>query len=294
MSKICFLPKNFKPETLEVISIADKIVTGYAKMGYRMTLRQLYYQFVGKNLIPNTEKSYKRLASIVSDARLAGLIDWHAIEDRGRVVEMVSDWPDVKSLMAGAISSFRLPRWDGQPNYVELWVEKQALAGVLSPICYKFHLPLMVNKGYSSSSAMFAASCRYRAQKKRKGWLLYIGDHDPSGEDMVRDVSERMEMFGAPVNVVKLALTMDQIEAYNLPPNPAKTTDSRSEDYVAKHGDSSWEVDAMDTPALAKTITKAVTKLVDIPMMNKVIEKEKALKKKLKELTDKIQAEEAK
>jgi hypothetical protein len=86
--KRAYVSKDFKPETLEVINRANTILTQYQEQGYVMTLRQLYYQFVSRNWLVNTERSYKRLASIVSDGRLAGLLDWDGIEDRGRVVQM--------------------------------------------------------------------------------------------------------------------------------------------------------------------------------------------------------------
>jgi len=99
-----------------------------------LTLRQLYYQLVSRNVIPNTEKSYKNLSTLVSDARLAGKMDWNAIEDRVRVPRMSSEWGSVSELVEDALAAYRRPRWAGQRNYVELWVEKDALAGVLLPL----------------------------------------------------------------------------------------------------------------------------------------------------------------
>lgn len=114
--------------------------------------------------------------------------------------------------------------------------------------------------------------------------LFYLGDHDPSGEDMVRDIRERLELFGANVDVRKLALTMAQIREYEPPPNPAKVTDSRFAAYSAKHGDESWEVDALDPTTLAGIITDAFAETIDVEKMDAVKAKEEADKKRLTKL----------
>lgn len=289
--KRAFKDINFKATTLDTIQKANGIIATYQEAGLRMTLRQLYYQFVTKNWLENTERSYKKLASIVSDGRLAGLIDWSAIEDRGRRPEAPPEFEDLKELTAAALNSYRLPRWEGQENCVELWVEKQALAGVLQPLASEFHVTLMVNKGYSSQSAMYEAARRFLGQRERSPVLLYLGDHDPSGEDMVRDIRERMEMFGVEgIDVRKVALTMAQIKKHQPPPNPAKTTDSRFERYAAKHGDESWEVDALPPEVLSDLIRNAFSSLVDMKMMDEVKEREEDDKERLREAVEKLVA----
>src|SRR5688500_14147076 len=200
--KRAFREINFKSASRAHIERMNEIIEEYAAAGLRLTARQLYYQFVARDLVKNTARSYKNLTSLLSDARYAGLVDWNAIEDRGRVAWTPSQWNDVASLVDSACHSFRLPRWAGQENYVELWVEKQALAGVLETMADEFTVTLMVNKGYSSSSAMYEAAQRFMnngrrggilrtAQEGKTNRLLYLGDHDPSGEDMVRDIADR-------------------------------------------------------------------------------------------------------
>lgn len=279
-----FKDVDFKPVTLDVIQKANEIISVYTKAGLRLTARQLYYQFVTRNWLVNEEKSYKRLTSIVSDGRLAGLIDWSAIEDRGRQPEAAAEFADLGELTEAALRSWRLPRWEGQENYVELWVEKQALAGVLWPLAEEFHVTLMVNKGYSSQSAMFESARRFLRHRDRQPILLYLGDHDPSGEDMVRDIRERLQMFGVDgIDVRKVALTMDQIQEHQPPPNPAKTTDSRFINYQALHGDESWEVDALPPDVLETLIREAFADLHDAKMMAEVIEREDADRERLRE-----------
>jgi hypothetical protein len=284
-----FLDKRFNAESADRIEIANGIITRYLGMGLRLTLRQLYYQFVAHHGLPNTERSYKSLAALMSNARLAGLVDWNAIEDRGREPITPSEWDGIPSLVESALRAYRLDRWKGQESYAELWVEKQALAGVLAPLANEAHVTLMVNKGYSSTSAMYESSRRFRSNQglaagAKRPVLFYLGDHDPSGEDMVRDIGDRMEVFGVEgLEVRKLALTMDQVRQYNPPPNPAKLTDPRAQGYIAEHGDSSWEVDALDPDTLATLIREAFAEVIDKDRMDAVIAQEEKDKDALRE-----------
>jgi hypothetical protein len=283
-----FKSKHFGPDALERIDKCNEIIDDYLAQGLRLTLRQLYYQLVSRNIIPNVEKSYKNLSSLVSGARLAGLIDWDAIEDRVRQPKMVSEFNDLHELAEAAIASYRLPRWEGQDSYAELWVEKDALAGVLWPLAREFHVTLMVNRGYSSQSAMYESANRFREHQDRECRLFYLGDHDPSGEDMVRDIRDRMEMFGIDLQVSKIALTMDQVEEYDPPPNPAKVSDPRADSYIAKHGVSSWEVDALPPEVLSQLIHDQFEAVIDRRKMDKIIAKEEKDKERLLEAVSKL------
>ncbi len=292
-----FKDTKFKPDSLERIQQCNDIIDDYQAQGLKLTLRLLYYQLVSKNVVPNTERSYQNLSALVTSARLAGMMDWDAIEDRGRVAETPSEFSDLEALVDAALRAYRLPRWQHQDNYVELWVEKQALAGVLQPIAREYHITLMVNKGYSSASAMYESAQRFLENEYREKHadddeeqenfprefhLLYLGDHDPSGEDMVRDVRERLELFGAGLAVHKVALTMAQVRQHNPPPNPAKVTDPRAEEYIKKHGNHSWEVDALPPQVLNRIIRHELDQLIDRDRYDEVIEQEKKDKELLK------------
>lgn len=278
--KETFKETNFRPDSLELIAHCEEIVIDYLGQGLRLTLRQLYYQLVTKNIIKNVERSYKNLSSLVSDARLSGMLDWDAIEDRIRVPMIPSEWSSIQNLVDSALYSYRLPRWETQEEYVELWVEKDALAGVLRPMADQYHVPMMVNRGYSSQSAMYEASKRYLNQEKNLT-LLYLGDFDPSGEDMVRDIADRMEMFGIDVTVRKIALTLDQVKKYRPPPNPAKHSDPRSREFIEKYGASSWEVDAINPKELSRIVKRKIESYIDKDAMQIIIEKENDDKMKL-------------
>lgn len=273
---------NFRSASLQRIQLCNEIIREYQDQHLRLTLRQLYYQLVSRNVIPNTEKAYKALGGLVSDARLAGLIDWAAIEDRNREPVEWAEYENVQQLVEETQYRYRLPRWEGQENYVELWVEKAALAGVLRPLASQYHVTLMVNRGYSSQSAMYESAKRFLARADKNPILFYLGDHDPSGEDMVRDIEDRLVMFGVhDIRVRKLALTMDQVREHNPPPNPAKMSDSRAAKYVQEHGAESWEVDALNPTILAGIIEEAFSEVADMDLMDKVIEREAKERKHL-------------
>lgn len=279
-----FREVNLKPVSMERVLLCNEIIASYQAQDLRLTLRQLYYQLVTRNAIPNAEKSYKALSSLVSDARLGGFMDWDAIEDRVRQPWREPEFQGLSQLADAALKSYRLPRWRDQDNYVELWVEKDALAGVLRPLASEFHVTLMVNRGYSSQSAMYESAARFKTRGAGKfPFLFYLGDHDPSGEDMVRDVAERLAMFGVNAQVEKLALTMDQVKQYDPPPNPAKVTDPRAAEYIAKYGDESWEVDALPPETLSEIIRDAFSGVVDQNAMDAVIAQEESDKDALRE-----------
>jgi hypothetical protein len=278
---------NFRSDSLAKINLANEIINSYD--GLQLTLRQLYYQFVTRNAIPNKENAYNSLGNLISNARLAGLLDWEAIEDRVRTPRIPNDFEDIQDLVKAALQSYRLPRWEGQGWYIELWCEKDAVSNILSPMADKYHIVQMVNRGYSSQSAMHDTALRFLVQedKKHKA-LLYLGDHDASGEDMVRDIRDRMAMFGVNLTVNKVALTFQQVKEYNLLPNPAKLTDTRSKAYIQKFGNESWELDALPPDVLHQMIEKAILEVLDVKAMKKIIEKEQTDKEFLTGLVDNI------
>ncbi len=282
--------KNLRPATRELLENITKIVDEYVDDGYRLTLRQLYYQLVSQNTIPNENSEYPKLSTILKDARMCGKIDWDVIEDRVRIPQMPSEWKNIPDLVNSAVYSYRKNRMHGQTNYVEVWVEKDALSGVLLPITQEYHVNLMVNRGYSSVSAMHDASLRFQEaiNNNKKCTILYLGDHDPSGLDMIRDVYDRLSSFNVYVDVKPIALTQQQIKKYNPPPNPTKITDPRAVDYIAQYGKTSWELDALKPKVLNKLLRTNIKKLINMNKYNSIIMEEEQEKVKLIELLDKF------
>ncbi len=290
--KEAFTQTNFREAALGMLEQVNSIIDTYLAQRLRLTLRQLYYQLVTRNTIRNEERAYKNLGNLVSQGRLAGLVDWQAIVDRLRVPHKVTEWTSPMQIMEAVVSGYLLPRWERQPRYVELWVEKDALAGVLEPIADQYHITLMVNRGYSSSSAMKEAAERLLRQGDGKTvTIFYVGDFDPSGEDMVRDVEDRLLLLtrqGVELEVIKLAITQNQIAQYNPPPNPAKLSDSRAAAFIAQYGDSSYEVDALPPDVLSDIVRGAVEGAIDPGLWRQVMEEETLDKALLQEAADQV------
>jgi hypothetical protein len=272
MAKERFIERTFKDDTLAVIDLANGIIRQYRDQGFTLTLRQLYYQFVARGLLQNRQQEYKRLGSIVNDGRLAGLIDWAAIEDRTRNVEKPNTWDDPSSVLSAVASQYKEDLWADQPSRPEVWIEKDALVGVIEPACERWRMSYLACRGYVSQSEAYSAGKRFEAMMRRdqqRPIVLHLGDHDPSGMDMTNDNTNRLAMFARQgVKVIRLALNWNQIEQYNPPPNPAKETDSRSGPYMLQYGESSWELDALEPTVIDRLIDDAVREIVDLERWN--------------------------
>jgi len=266
MAREVFVPKRFNEGSKKLIAHAIMIIEDFRGQGYVLTLRQLYYQFVAKGLIENSIQSYKKLGSVISDARLAGLIDWNSIEDRTRVLKSPPSWKDPSAIIQTAAKQYNIDMWENQPFYVEVWVEKDALISVVERACAKYDVPFYACKGYSSQSSTYHAGKRLlEAHLRGKDILvIHLGDHDPSGMDMTRDNFERLSMFaGFSIHVDRIALNMDQVLEYSPPPAPAKVKDLRYEGYVKNYGDECWELDALHPSIINTMITERLDDIVD-------------------------------
>ena len=287
---------EWKPgaRSLELVEQINLILQSYEEQGYRLTLRQLYYQLVSRDLIPNNIRSYKSIGDVVSQGRLAGLIDWRMIEDRVRIPAINTHWESPAQILKAAASSYYRDRWADQLTHVEVWCEKDAVSNIIEPVCRKWDVIFMANRGYSSQSAMYEAYHRLSAARDddKENWIVYLGDHDPSGIDMTRDIEERIGLFlglggpgesmdGKPYfdGVERIALNMDQVEEYNPPENPAKQTDSRFAGYAAEHGESSWELDALEPSVLSALVETAILKHLDVEKFKRVADLEKKHRK---------------
>jgi hypothetical protein len=274
MPKIAYKDCQFRSATLSLINTCNQIIAEYTAAGYLLTLRQLYYQLVSRDVIKNTLKEYNKLGNTVNDARLAGLIDWNAIEDRTRNLATIGHWGNPADIIASNAKWFRLDKWKKQPVRPEVWIEKEALAGVFERICTTLDVPYLSCRGYTSQSEMWGAAMRFVKYIKagQTVHIFHFGDHDPSGIDMSRDIEERIRMFlfhhiGArqrtAFEITRVALNMDQVEQYGPPENPAKSTDTRFASYLEAFGESSWELDALDPATLAALVRSNIVGIRD-------------------------------
>jgi len=288
MTKESFREWTPSPKSAEMVKTINSIIKGYQDKGYKLTLRQLYYQLVSRDIIPNQQKEYAKLSALLTNARMSGRVDWKAIEDRIRVPYLPYWAHSPEDAISDIIRSYRRDRMDGQDVYIELWVEKDALSGVLRRITSRYHVNLMVNRGYSSASAMYDAGIRLKTamDQGKTCYIFYLGDHDPSGMDMDRDIRTRLTEFGCDVEVKRIALTGAQIKEHNPPPNPTKMSDSRSKGYIEEYGHTCWEVDALNPEILDELVTEEIEAVIDVDKYEEMLEKEDRDKDTLKRYSE--------
>jgi hypothetical protein len=303
MPKICYIPRTFQPATAEVISDANNILRKYENLGFNMTLRQVYYQMIAKDLFPeswidpsyntkhglppdtkNTAKNYDRFGEILNYARLAGIVDWNALTDITRSLKNLPHWTTPQQIINAVADQFRIDKWLTQPNYIEVWIEKDALLNIMEKVCNELDIPYFSCRGYTSQSEMWAAGIRLQKMnsKGKTPIILHFGDHDPSGIDMTRDIQERLSMFAKnDIEVKRVALNMDQIIDLNAPPNPAKITDSRAKNYIRQFGNESWELDAIEPPQMAQLVRDEIGIYLDADSWDVAQAKEDSYKENL-------------
>jgi hypothetical protein len=287
--KIEYKRARFGQSSLQIIDHANSILEEYTALRILVTLRQLFYQFVVRALIENKQREYKRLGAIINDARLAGMIDWNHLQDRTRNLSSLTHWSDPGGVIESAALSYHRDLWAGQKNHVEVWIEKDALVGVIEGVCEELDVPFFSCRGYTSQSEMWGASQRLlmHIRSGQKVHIIHLGDHDPSGLDMTRDIRDRLYGFvgyhlaedcatagkialwgNSPqmsvgkteqlLEVHRIALNRDQVARFNPPPNPAKISDSRARAYIAEFGAESWELDALNPEVLVGLVRENI------------------------------------
>lgn len=289
MAKICYTPKRFSFDNLSKVETANDIIEDYHAQGYDLTVRQLYYQFVARGYIPNNDKEYGKLQGLLNDARLAGLVDWDAIVDRSRYLRALEHFCHPRDILVNAHETFQFWKWENQPNYVEVWVEKDALVGIVGQACNPLDTPFFSCRGYTSVSEVHSAAMRFQHEINHGKTIrvIHIGDHDPSGLDMTRDIKNRLtNVFNVNAHIYRVALNRDQIDKFSPPPNPAKITDSRSDAYIEKHGEYSWELDSLDPAVLAGIIRSNILHWRDDEKWEAMVAKEQRAKNLLKAIPE--------
>lgn len=299
--------RNWNPQAgaQDMIIQAQEIIEEYEEAGFMLTLRQLYYQFVSRDLLKNEDAEYHRLGNVINRARLAGMISWLSLEDRTRFLRAVQHWTDPLDSLRQVTKMYAINKWRDQPYKPEVWIEKDALLGVIEGVCNSLDVPYFSCRGYASQSEVWRAGQRFERYRDRGQIpiIFYLGDHDPSGKDMTWDIWKRLALFAgyswkgikdyyasneafqikefnakdnarkAPI-VRRLALNFDQIQKYNPPPNPAKFTDSRVKSYVNLFGESSWELDALDPAVMSDIVRDAILDIRDHDIWDKQVKEE--------------------
>lgn len=226
------------------------------------TCRGLFYALVGRGVIPKTESAYKSIVvRLTGEMRRAGTLPYAWLADSTRWMRKPRLWNGVDEVLYNVAATYRRDLWTELPGYVEVWLEKDALAGTIYDVTERWGVPLMVTRGYASLSFLASAADTMRATAKPTT-IYYLGDHDPSGVDIPRKVEASLREMApkVPLDFVRLAVNVDQIAAYDLPTRPTKRTDSRSANFEG----GSVEVDAMPAPVLRELVATAITSHVDV------------------------------
>jgi hypothetical protein len=282
--KIKFRDIHLSKANLTRLDEINSIIESYQEQGYLLTLRQLYYQLVSRDVIPNNVSEYGKLSNLLKEGRMSGIVDWDAIEDRLRKPDRPPFWESPQSIIDACAQQYRVNRMSGQNEHIAVWVEKDALSGVLKRVTQEYGIQIVVNRGYSSATAMFDAHERFLEAYENEGQnsiVIYIGDFDPSGQDMIRDITDRISEFKNGIfceydfKIMPIALTWSQIEEFNPPPNPAKITDPRAKAYILKHGPTSWEVDALRPETLHSLLENTIRDLIDSDKLTGCLMEEK-------------------
>ena len=304
MANIAYIKYRPSKTTARILGFSNTIIEEFQADGFDVTLRQLYYKMIARDLFPdawrdeegnkNNPKSYSKFKAVIKNGRLGGFVDWCGIVDRTRKLKKNSHWESPSEIIRSCAEQFRLDSRKDQDIYIEVWVEKQAMGGVLESICPKLDVPYFACKGYDSLSMIWRAAMRFKKEEKRRRVLLfYLGDHDPSGIDMARDIQDRLDLFGCTnTEVDRIALTMEQVKEFGPPPCPAKVKDSRFEGYRRLFGDKAWELDALDPRQIVDLIKQKVGDATDQRKIDVLLQEQGKCQERIHELASSLKSEE--
>ena len=278
MTKEAFEERRFAAKTAKVIKQANEIMDEYTD---KMTIRQLHYQFVARDLYENTPQNYKKLGDILRNARMAGRVSWTDLEDRGRrLTGYGGGWDNPAQAVSSTAYGYEVDLWTTQPVKVEIWTEKDALSSIIRDPAYDYKVNYFASKGYPSITALKGAADRFKrmARMGQDIVVLFLSDHDPEGIDMERNLRETMDKMGVPnLTIKRIGLTMDQIRELRPPPSIAKESSSRLAMYERETGSSeAWELDALPAEYLKELIDEEISNIVDQDLINQRLETQEA------------------
>jgi len=248
---------------LEVLAAFDEVEPP-------MTVRQVYYALVSRGAVGKTEAAYDRVGTQLLRMRRCGVLPYEWIADSTRWMRKPATWTGLRAFMEHGQAAYRRAIWDTQAAYVEVWCEKDALAGVVSRVTARFDVPLMVTRGYPSESFVYAAA-EVLKSKVKPVFLYYLGDHDPSGRNIPENTQRKLRDFGAHFTFEVLAVLPWQIDAWNLQTRPTKKKDPRAADFEG----GSVELDAIPAGTLRKLVEDAIEQHLDHRILEDVLTAER-------------------
>ena len=254
-------PKNARRPQARSLPLRDAIAAVAAEYD-RMSVRQLFYQLVSRGVIPKTEGAYKRVCDASAQMRLDCSLGYRKIADGHRPRRAVWWHGGLREALEETHRLYRRNYRLDQPVTVEVWSEKDALSGVLLPVCDAWGVTDVATRGFPSITLRYASAVAL-AEAGNPAMVLYLGDHDASGRQISDNVEEELRQHGADVTVERLALDPPQIRSYALPTRPGKQSDSRHAAFAARFGGASVELDALPPDARTEIVNAAIVELVD-------------------------------
>lgn len=267
----------------EYVKATNDVISQY---DIKLTVRQIFYRLVSSGFIENTVNSYKRFDRMITRGRERDDIDPESIIDRARqTIGGDYGYSSVEHYIKSKISDledtdeYTRRAWDSQPEYIEVWVEKDALATLVSSVADDYRVLTYPSRGYSSYTMVYeAVNARFYRYRWKPITILHFSDHDPSGLNMTDDIQSRIERYGSDARVERIALTYEQVRKFGLEPMPTKVNDSRGREYSIQYGNKCWELDAIPPDELQNIIRDAINSHIDTDkwnMTHQEIEKEK-------------------
>jgi len=277
---------DWKPQkrTQPIIYTINLLIDDYfGKQGILLTVRQIYYALIGKGIIGNGDAPYANVQRLCKEGRMAGIIDWNAIEDRSRSFKERYHWDSPEDFLDSVVPQYKRDLWDTQRFYLECWVEKDAQIGIVEQAALKRACSSFSCRGNASVSMLKESAERFKRKVRqgKKVVVLYLGDHDPAGLGMPESIREYWETFGADAELVRLGITKEQAERYNLPSFPAKKSDSRTPKYAKQYGAGCWELDALPPDVVQKLIIDSIDSYLDHEEFNLAQKRQESEQKEL-------------
>jgi len=283
----CIKPKRPRRTNKDIAKLCDQIME-IAQEIQPFSVRQMFYQLSSAGLCRKVEKDCKNVAGrLLKKLRYEGRMPFDWIVDNTRWMRKPDSWSSLESMLHEQKKLFRRSLWLEQPAYVEVWVEKDALSGILYQVTQQWDVPLMSVRGFSSISFLHSAAESFETIDKPI-FVYYFGDHDPSGLSISKNIEQKLRAWApnSEIHFEKIAVTPEQIERYGLPTRPTKKTDSRSKNFKGE----SVDLDALSPNTLRQLCENCITQHIDIDRYDRTVAIEKLERETLYTIIDSIEA----
>ncbi len=255
--------KRARRTSAEMERLLDSIKTILDGEEGQITIRHLYYRLVGEHVIDKTEQAYKGLCSHLSKWRRSSEIPWSAFTDSTRWHIQRDTFSGVKDALKNTVENYRRDLWATQDVYCEVWVEKDAVAGLVARTANSWGVPVFVARGFASLSSLYDAANTFRraAESGKRVIIYHLGDYDPSGiaagESMLKAFRDD---FNVRLEFIRAAVTEQQIEQLKLPTRPTKKGDTRARNW---RGTACVELDTMPPAEIREIVERCIIQHID-------------------------------